>query len=51
MVEINILRKQAVERDIQLCQLKDGYIGEKREKQQLITKLQQLDESNHKVAR
>ena len=44
-----MLRKQAIEKDRQLRQLQDSYIGEKREKQQLITKLQRLDESNQKV--
>ena len=52
-IEINMLRKQALEKDRQLYQLQDNYIAEKMEKEQLaeqITKLKQLEESNQKVA-
>ena len=53
-VEINILRKQTMERDMEINQLLDSFFAEKREKEQLaekIIKLKMLDESNQKVAR
>ena len=52
-VEINMLRKRAAEKDMQIHRLQDTFIAEKREKEQLqeqITKLNKFDESNQKVA-
>ena len=51
-IEINKLRKQAMERDMEIHKLQDSFFAEKREKEQLaeqIIKLKKLDESNQKV--
>ena len=54
VMELNALRKQAIERDTRLLQLHDRVNTEKREKEKLeeyITHLNKNDESNHKVCR
>ena len=43
----NMHRKRAIERDMQIHQLQDALIADKREKEQII-KLKKLDKSNQK---